>query len=276
MLPSLASLSVLHHAASVDIPTVVCLHSSGSSASQWKRLMEAQQGAYRFVAVDFFGHGRTPRDSSAPYTLQREADGVWQALASIAGPVHLVGHSYGGAVALDLAARFPDRVASVCAYEPVLFALLDPASIEHDEITTVGLSIVRNARAGRLEAAAATFIDYWNGTGAWNAMSPELRTRVEARIVPVASHFQALFDDPLPLQRVRLIGSPILVLHGDRSPAPARAVCRCLESLDAVHGAVLPGLGHMGPVTHPEIVNRYIAAHLQSVATPTGRLRLAA
>lgn len=276
MLPSLASLSVLHHAARVNIPTVVCLHSSGSSASQWKRLIEAQQGACRFIAVDFFGHGRMPCYSGAPYTLQREADGVWHALASIAGPLHLVGHSYGGAVALDLAARFPDRVASVCAYEPVLFALLDPASSEHGEITSVGLSIVRDARAGRLEAAAATFIDYWNGPGAWSAMSTELRTRVAARIVPVASHFQALFDDPLPMQRLRSIGSPILVLQGDRSPEPARAVCRRLESLDAVQGAVLPGLGHMGPVTHPEVVNRHIAAHLQAVTAPAGKLRLAA
>ncbi|MDH5209094.1 MAG: alpha/beta hydrolase, partial [Burkholderiaceae bacterium] len=83
MLPSVASPSALHHAASVDRPTVVCLHSSGSSASQWKRLMEAQQGAYRFIAVDFFGHGRVPGYAGAHYTLQREADAVWNALASV-------------------------------------------------------------------------------------------------------------------------------------------------------------------------------------------------
>jgi pimeloyl-ACP methyl ester carboxylesterase len=259
-----------------DQPTVVCLHSSGSSSSQWKRLIEALQGTYRSVALDFYGHGRAEPYNGRGYTLRSESDRVWRAIEPVPGPLHLVGHSFGGAVALDIASRFADRVASVCVYEPVLFAVLDPSSSDYRQITAVGRSIVRSARAGRVGAAAAEFVGYWNGSAAWASMAPELRSRVEARMGAVASHFEALFDDPVPLHRIRPVTGRIRVLHGDRSPDPAQAVCRRLGSLDAVDSSVLDGFGHMAPVTHPDVVNRHVALHLRAATRFHQSLQLAA
>lgn len=253
-------------------PTVVCLHSSGSSSGQWRRLMESGQDAHRFVAVDFHGHGRSPDFAGDRYELRSESEAVLHSLPSSGDPIHLVGHSYGGAVALDLAVRHPGRFASVTVFEPVLFALLDRASAELHEITSVGLGIARAARAGCLDAASAAFIDYWNGTGAWRALPVDQQERVRARILPVARHFEALFSDPLPLDRLRALRVPALVLLGDRSPAPARAVCARLGALPSVAIEVLPGLAHMAPVTHSAVVNPRIMAHLEAVST----LRIAA
>jgi pimeloyl-ACP methyl ester carboxylesterase len=85
--------------------------------------------------------------------------------------------------------------------------------------------------------------------------------------VPVARHFEALFADPLPFDRLRALRVPTLVLLGDRSPAPARAVSECLGALPFVTVESLPGVGHMGPITHPEEVNARIARHLRDSST---------
>lgn len=257
---------LLHSVTTGAGPVVACLHSSGSSSAQWRRLVEDLQASHRLVAFDLHGHGRSPGFAGDAYQLGTESGAVFRGLPSTGEPIHLVGHSYGGAVALDLAVRHPGRFASVTVFEPVLFALLDPASAEHREITSVGLSIVRAARSGELRAASATFIDYWNGAGSWSDLAAEQQDRVCARIGPVARHFEALFADPLPFDRLRQLRVPTLVLVGDRSPAPARAAGRCLGALPVVTVETLAGLAHMAPITHPERVNPRIAGHLRAAS----------
>jgi pimeloyl-ACP methyl ester carboxylesterase len=253
----------LHSITAGDGPEVICLHSSGSSSAQWRRLIEAAQAEFRFVAFDFLGHGRSPAQP-ARFDLACEADGVWDAVSSSREPVHLVGHSYGGAVAIALALRHAERIASLTVYEPVLFTLLEPASAEYAEITSVGGGIVKNARAGDLETATAAFIDYWNGAGSWRALPPEQQERARARIEPVARHFEALFESGLTLDRLHSLHVPTLLLRGDRSPAAAQAVCTRLATLACVKVRAFPGLGHMGPVNHASTVNAAIVAHLQA------------
>lgn len=266
--PSVASPTVRLHAVTAGSgPVVVCLHSSGSSSWQWRRLIESEKDGYRFIAFDLHGHGRSGDHEGEGYELRCESDAVWRTIEPLREPVHLVGHSYGGAVALDLAVRHPGRFASVTVFEPVLFALLEPASAEYHEITSVGSGIARDARAGDLDAASAAFIDYWNGAGAWRSLPVEQQERVRARMAPVGKHFEALFADPLPIERLRSLRTPTLVLRGDRSPRPAREVCARLAALPCVTTEVLPGLGHMAPVTHSTVVNPRIAVHLDTSST---------
>jgi pimeloyl-ACP methyl ester carboxylesterase len=248
-------------------PAVACLHCSGSSSTQWRRLIESARADFRFVAFDFHGHGRSPDYAGGVYDLRCESDAVLRGLLPSSEPVHLVGHSYGGAVAIDLAVRHPGRFASVTVFEPVLFALLDRGSAEIREITSVGLAIVRAARAGDLDAAAGAFVDYWNGAGAWRGLPGEQQVRVRERIAPVARHFEALFADPLPFDRLRALRVPTLVLVGDQSPAPARAVSQRLGALPFVTVQTLAGVAHMGPITHPDQVNPRIARHLRTAST---------
>jgi pimeloyl-ACP methyl ester carboxylesterase len=240
---------------------VACLHSSGSSASQWRALVAAGQDGYRFFAVDLYGHGRSPHFAGADYSLAAEADAVLARLPA-SEPVHLVGHSYGGAVALHIAVAHPDRVASLTVFEPVLFGVLDRASVEWGEITSIGSAIARAARAGAPEAASAAFVDYWNGADAWRRLPAEHQQRVQGRIVDIARHFEALFADPLPWASLRMLRVPTRVLCGADSPAPARAVCERLRRLPAAGVEVLAGLSHMGPLTHAERVNARILDHV--------------
>ena len=105
-------------------PTVVLLHSSGCSGRQWDGLMTALQSRYRLHAVDLHGHGSTPAWAGGQRMRLEDDMALVQPLLTSATPVHLVGHSYGGALALRLAALMPERIASVAVYEPGLFRLL--------------------------------------------------------------------------------------------------------------------------------------------------------
>src|SRR5690349_8336711 len=106
-------------------PRVVCLHSSTGSSAQWRALQDAMASRWEVLAPDLHGHGRSPAlpdgDVSA---LAADADAVVAAAGIAARPVHLVGHSYGAAVALQVALRHPRQVRSLTLYEPVVFGML--------------------------------------------------------------------------------------------------------------------------------------------------------
>ena len=88
-------------------PTVVLLHSSGSSGRQWDPLVAGLHDRFRLHAVDLHGHGGTPAwQAGRPMSLEDDAALVEPLLLAPEG-VRLVGHSYGGALALKLASLHP-------------------------------------------------------------------------------------------------------------------------------------------------------------------------
>jgi pimeloyl-ACP methyl ester carboxylesterase len=94
-------------------PTVVLLHASGSSSRQWDLLSRTLRATHEVHAVDLHGHGRRPAwPGSRPLSLHDDARLALEVLER-AGGGHVVGHSYGGAVALHLAAAHPHRVHSL-------------------------------------------------------------------------------------------------------------------------------------------------------------------
>jgi pimeloyl-ACP methyl ester carboxylesterase len=117
--------------------------------------------------------------------------------------------------------------------------------------------------AGDPAAAGERFIDYWMGVGTWRGMPDARRTSVAGSMSNVAGWTRALLFEPTPLQAFRGLDVPVLYLVGMQSPAASRGVARLLMGvLPKVSVTELAGLGHMGPVTHPEIVNEAIAGFL--------------
>jgi pimeloyl-ACP methyl ester carboxylesterase len=198
--------------------------------------------------------GWLPQDA---VTLDREAKRLWLQLAPRHDGVHLVGHSYGGAVALAMARWWPQKVLSLTLYEPAAFALLrcDADGGPYREVHGVGSEVALWARVGQPERAAERFIDYWGGASSWAHMAPRRREAVALRMAKVSKEFEALFGDPTPAGALSLLAMPVRVLCGTTSPLPARRVSQLVASLcPRAELRVLPGLGHMGPVEQPEVV----------------------
>ncbi|MFO1271213.1 MAG: alpha/beta hydrolase [Rubrivivax sp.] len=239
--------------------TVVLLHSSAASSRQWDLLAEALQPRFDVHAIDLHGHGRQPlRGGTRPLSLHDDA-ALALAVLQRAGGGHLVGHSYGGAVALHLAAAHPECVESLALYEPVPFRLLADHRPEDEatrEILAVGGEVQRLVGAGDADAAAAHFVDYWSGAGTWDRLGPSRRLAVSVRMPVVAMQFGTLFDEPLPPAALLRLRMPLLCLHGTRSTRAAIVLAALLRELlpEARHEA-LTGLGHMGPLTDAARVN---------------------
>ena len=254
-------------------PPVVLIHASASSSRQWRELADMLQPRFRALPVDLHGHGTRPEWAGPPFSIADDAALVVSLLERF-GPAHLVGHSYGGAVALGIAKRRPDLVRSLLAYEPVVFRALvdDPASASElrDVAATANWMRVQLGD-GQPVAAARLFVACWSGPDAWGELGASQRELIAARIPSVLRHFDALFAEPFAAEALGRLDVPMLFLAGARTVDVARRIATLLgEALpDAAH-ETLAGMGHMGPITHAAKVNRRIEQflHLSDASAP--------
>ncbi|RZU02460.1 alpha/beta fold hydrolase [Rivibacter subsaxonicus] len=248
-------------------PGVVCMHSNASNSTQWRGLLELLAPDFHVLAPDSYGSGKSPEwPSDRVISLRDEVALIEPVLARAGSPLALVGHSYGAAVALLAALADPGRVRAMALYEPTLFALIEaqsPAPNEADGIRDAVAAAATALDAGNQDAAAACFIDYWMGAGSW-ARTPEQRKPPIAESVRNVRRWKhALSTEPTPLAAFRALDMPVLYMVGKRSTASAHGVARLLTAvLPRVEVLEFEGLGHMGPVTHPEVVNQAIARFL--------------
>ena len=248
-------------------PGVVCIHSNASSSSQWRGLMDLLAPKFRVLAPDCYGSGKSPDwHSDRVITLADEAAFIEPVLAKAGAPLALVGHSYGAAVALIAALANPRRVRALALYEPTLFSLLEaekPSPNEADGIRNAVAAAIIELNAGNRNGAAERFIDYWMGAGAWKQTPEPRQPPIAASVVNVRRWAHALMTEPAPLAAFRSLDVPVLYMTGSDSPASSLGVARLLKgALPRVETVEFKGLGHMGPVTHPDVVNEAIARFL--------------
>jgi len=248
-------------------PGVVCLHSNASSSGQWRALVDMLAPKFRALAADSYGAGKSPAWPTDRHVWLRDEVALLEPVFARAGdPFTLVGHSYGGAIALIAAVTQPGRVRALALYEPTLFAVVDqesPPPNDADGIKNVAIASAAYLDAGDPDRAAEQFIDYWMGKGAWASTPAARKPPIVASIANVSGWAHALMREPTPLAAFRNLTIPVLYMMGSDSPASSRAVARVLtRALPKVEVVEFKGMGHMGPITHPDAVNAAIARFL--------------
>ena len=254
-----------------DQATVICLHSSGSSGGQWSALRAQLEPDVQVLTPDFHGHGAGPAwHGFDEDVVTADAARVARLAGTVPGDIHLVGHSYGGAVALRVALYHPERVTSVAVYEPVVFRLLfdyhgrrRPTS----EIIEVASDMRRRMRSDNMAGAAARFVDYWGGRGAWHALSVSQQAGIMKRVGVITAQFKALANDAPRLADYRLLRAPVLMLAGSEMHAPVRRIGELLRAaLPNATSDTIPASGHLGPITHSNVVARRISEFIRGHA----------
>src|SRR5262245_20186276 len=195
----------------MDSPDLVLLlHGSASSGAMWRRYVEPLAAlGYRAVAPDLIGYGGAgawPPDR--PSRLADELDRLRPLVPRDGRPWHLVGHSYGGLVALGLAAAAPEGLTSLTLIEPVAFAVLRDAgeTAAHDEVTAVRQAVAASLDAGHVDAALRTFLGYWAGPGAWDSLAPRVRAELLASAPKIRLDWAVSFEAEPGLDVLRGIG----------------------------------------------------------------------
>jgi pimeloyl-ACP methyl ester carboxylesterase len=246
---------------------VIALHCSGAGAGQWRELAATLAPGYRLAAPEHYGcDGAGPWSGAHAFTLADEAARTVELVDRSERKVHLIGHSYGGGVALHAALARPDRIASLTLYEPSAFHLLraigERGAAAFAEIAALARNTAAGVMAGDYRGAAIAFVDYWSGAGAWAALRPSVQAGLIRWMPKAPLDFRALMEEPTPLAAYAGLRMPMLIMRGEHAPRPTRVIAELLSALLPARLAVVQGAGHMGPLTHAAAVNALIAAHL--------------
>jgi pimeloyl-ACP methyl ester carboxylesterase len=222
---------------------IVLIHGLGGSADWWRRNVSALSARHTVAAVDLIGFGRNRfflRRSSLPLTFDEIASLLARWLESaFDGPVHLVGNSMGGQIAIHLAARRPELVRSLVLVNAtgIPFELKPGQHLENLMIPPGMLSFAR-VLARDLFRSGPTSV----------ALALK----------------RLLLDDARPL--LRTLRMPVLLLWGESDPLVPLAYAReMLTELPDGRLAVVPHAGHVPMWENPEAFQRELLAFIDGV-----------
>ena len=262
------------------------LHSSGTSPAMWHEVPDEAFPGARLAPANVGYPPGPPLPRGTTHTVSDELAALTPQLARLPHePLHIVAHSYGGLVALELALREPTRVASLYLFEPVLFgplvaleagritrrADLPHTGAESDVIFEAGVqeALAISARMpwffddarGGTEPWLEAFIDYWNRPGSWSRLPAAQRAFLRAVGWKIYQEVRAGFSVSRAFAGLALT-CPLTVAFGERTTAASRAMVHGLRAANPHATSVeVAGTGHMGPVTHLEALLPSLREH---------------
>jgi pimeloyl-ACP methyl ester carboxylesterase len=248
---------------------VIALHCSLGSGRQWSKLAQELGSGYQLIAPDISGYGDNRGQQEWPVTLAEEIPAL-RGLDKATGPIHLVGHSYGGAIAFRMATASPfaSRVRSLTLIEPVLPTVLDEDDEERGQFARLSREVSADLWNRQPSRAIDRFMTYWSGALPPEPLTAEMRQRMIERVEKIAFDFTAAFDELGVAAAAASIRVPTLLMSAGLSPGlTQRVVERLADLIPMAETRHVFTAGHMLPLTHPRLVNPEITAHIARAQT---------
>jgi pimeloyl-ACP methyl ester carboxylesterase len=246
-------------------PTVVLVPGSCSTGAAWRPVIAAWDNQFRSVTTSLLGYGRTAeRRTASDSSISHEADTLESVIRRAGSHVHLIGHSFGGLVALAVALRNRVRLASLAILEaPATEVLRDRKEDQHyrafRQMTDVYFAAFEGGKADAIE----TMIDFYGGAGTFAAWPPRVRAYAVATTPVNILDWASAYGFPLPADALAAVRLPILVLRGGAShSAVQRANVLLSERLRGATLGAIEGAAHFMIATHANEVARLVALHV--------------
>jgi 3-oxoadipate enol-lactonase len=242
-------------------PLLFCLHGIGSSSASFEQLARDLGDVVRVARWDAPGYAASA-DPEQPPGLDGYADIAAELIRRRGGRAHVLGVSWGGVIALRLATRHPEVVASLIVADASRGSGTDPERAGRmraraQELARQGPEAFAAARGPRLVSPAAPD----------SLVARVTRTMAKSiRLPGYAFAAQAMAEADLTAELPR-ITAPALVLCGEldtvTGPADSQAIAGALHKVAYV---VLAGAGHLANQERPAAFHDWVRAHLHVVA----------
>lgn len=241
----------LAHDVAGDGPPLLLLHAGVCDARSWGPLVDRLSGTFRTIAPDLPGFGRSPLPD-APY--DDVADVL--ALLDVLGVARtaVVGNSAGGWVAMELAARAPDRVSAV-----VLLATAAPGHEPSPRLAAFAAAEADALEHGDVERAVNLSVETWVRDQAVAPLVAEMtRTALEHQLRHHADE-----DGEEPELRPERIEAPTLIVDGGLDlPDYAAIADRLAATIPNARRATVADAGHLVALERPDAVAELVTGFL--------------
>ena len=246
-------------------PTVVLVPGSCSTGAAWRPVIAAWDGRFRCVTTSLLGYGGTAeRRSARDPSISHEAGALESVIRRAGGRVHLVGHSFGGCVALAVALRDQVPLASLVLIEsPAPELLREAGEHEHYRALREMTDAYFAAFHGGNPEAIAAMIDFYGGPGTYASWPPRVRAYA-AQTTPVnILDWASAYGFRVSAESLAAIELPVLAVRGGSSPPPVqRAIALLSECIGGAELATLEGAAHFLIATHAGQVAALIEGHV--------------
>jgi pimeloyl-ACP methyl ester carboxylesterase len=245
-------------------PTIVLVPGSCSTGAAWRPVIADLNRQFRCVTTSLLGYGGTDeRRTASDPSISHEAEALESVIRKAAGPVHLVGHSFGGLVALVVALRRQVPLASLVIAEAPAMEILRADESQHYSIfrqmTEAYFTDFSNGNVG----AIAAMIDFYGGVGTFASWPPRVRAYAEQTTPVNILDWASAYGFPLEAASLAAVRIPTLVLRDSAShPAMQRANALVSERIRGAALATIAGAAHFMIATHASEVARLIAQHV--------------
>jgi 2-succinyl-6-hydroxy-2,4-cyclohexadiene-1-carboxylate synthase len=253
-------------------PPVTLLHGFTQSGRSWRELISRMPAGWRWVVPDLRGHGETQTRPGAPCSMDactEDLVALWEELDL--GRTHLVGYSMGGRLALHVAARRPERVASL---------LTIGAHAGLDEDARAGRVQGDESLAERIEREGIEpFVDYWGSLPLFAGLArrgdsylAEIRAeRLKNHVAGLACSLRGMGAGVMePVwDELGRVNAPCTFVAGQLDHGYVASARRLAASVQRGRVEIVVRAGHAVHQERPDAFARLLANHL-TAATAAG------
>jgi pimeloyl-ACP methyl ester carboxylesterase len=235
-------------------PPLVLLHAVSVSATEWYRNVDELSRHFRLYAIDAIGDCGRTEATILPSERAEYADWLFEVMEGLeVERAHVLGHSYGGFLAINFAVRYPERVDRL--------VLLAPAASIHPFRPAVRILLSRMGSIRSFRPSARATLQGMSHKG--YVLDPEfvrLMDAVVSECTPVT-----IFPEVYTADELAQLKAPTLLLLGDQESIydPARAAERAERHIPNIRTVRIRDAGHLLNMEQPEAVNREIVAFLR-------------
>lgn len=230
---------------------IMCLHGSGSSASLWADAAAELARRGRTIVYDRRGFGRSERPEPYATDVHEQADDAAALIDALAAaPAIVIARSYGGAIAVDLALRYTNRVRALALLEGDVPSLSEEATRWLADLAE-RVEVVAKADVA---AVGRTVLDAVLGRDAWDSLPEPVRRLFTENGPAIVAELRGGFPEVTTEQLATLDRATLLVVSQESAqPGYPEVASRMAAAMPAASVVQVEG-GHLIDPAHPAVL----------------------